>query len=725
MLLRHEMRKLLAGRTKWLLLVLLLANSCLFYLYMMPYTKTPQEIHLHRQVLAAGRERADLAAALAALPEDLARCAATGDTELSALLESVREQAEEEYRQAAEFAAFIGGFQERAQSMLDFSIFALPGSFSYRNIHKTARDFGRLDSLAVWPADSSGLQAMQDCFLSDILLLAAMGLLSFQLFGRDAATGVDRIIRATPRGGRHLRMIQMGLAALGAAGFAALLYGTNLILTAWLAGFPDLGLDLHGTAAFRNIPYPCTAGQYLTGYLAWKIFYAAGLALLFSCFVYLLRGSKAAWLATGTLAAVSFLLWFYLPETPVSKIFRYLNLIGLADTGQIWGNYQNLNLFGFPVELRTAAIGMLGVWVLASAALLLCLRPMQLRIALPQREKPLPQTSRRWLLACELAKGAGRQKAAVLLAAVLVCGAFLGPLRPSLPYLLPEDYFYRQQSEELLGKGGTELQAALAALEKQSAEFTDADQHKALQRIQLQAACVLQQQGCQFVDASRWEPVLLDRQADLTLFLCYCLAVIFAVNGTFQVEARTRMKGLLLSCGRGSRVYGHKLAAVWLQSGAYMAILLAARLLWCARQYGFPLANAPASSLPQLASLPAGLSLGGLVALSAAQKLLAGLAITAVLFVLAQFLLSSSQFVIGAAAIFLLPEVLLLIADLDYINPLIQVLRGTVAPYLEWLYSLFSWLTALETAGWAPGLVLPPLAALVLVLLGHRRWQHS
>lgn len=254
MLLFHELHKLLSGKTKWLVLAILLVNSFVFYLYMMPYTKPVAERQLHSQVLARGREYDTLQQALDNLEADVTACAHWGSMEMYQYSDQVAYELKSQYQDAIDFAEFIGGFQERAQNMLDFPIFAREGSFAKRNIIKTAADFQALEGLEVYPADGEGLLQMQKFFISDVFLLVLVFFLSFQLFGLDASTGINKIINATPRGGRRLLLVQVGLVGLCAVLCAFLLYGSNLLQTSLLAGLPALSQDIHGIAAFQNIP---------------------------------------------------------------------------------------------------------------------------------------------------------------------------------------------------------------------------------------------------------------------------------------------------------------------------------------------------------------------------------------------------------------------------------------------------------------------------------------
>lgn len=722
MLLFHELHKLLSGKTKWLVLSILLVNSFVFYLYMMPYTRPAAERQLHSQVLARGREYDTLQQAMDNVEADVTACAHWGSMEMYQYSDQVAYDLKNQYQEAINFAEFVGGFQERAQNMLDFPIFAKEGSFAKRNIIKTAADFKALEGLEVYPTDGEGLLQMQKFFISDVFLLVLVCFLSFQLFGLDASTGINKIINATPKGGRRLLLVQVGLVGLCAVLCAFLLYGSNLLQTGLLAGFPAFSDDIHGIAAFQNIPYACTTLQYLLSYLGWKMWYALGLSLLVQMLAYKLQGAKLAWGILGAASAASFLLWFYLPANPITKIFRYLNLFGLADTAEVIGNYQNLNLFGFPVELRLAASVMLAAFILVGGGLILYTKPVSLRLSLRRREKPMPEKSRHSLLGYEVRKTIGRQKGAILLLAALLYAGWAGILYQPSPYMLPIDYYYDEMSSSLVGKSGQELQAAMEALQNQNESFSIQGQAEAFVKIQQQYMLLTRDPSLPFVNARSWDAVFANKQKEIVLFLVFSLLAIFSVVGLFQMEYRSRMHTLIRATRGGGKVYWYKFGCVCVQSVVFTLLLHAGQLVQYAREYAPSMGDAPARSLPLFASTSLSASIYGMLALVLVQKVLAGLCVTMLLFVLAQFLLSASQFIIGAGVLVLLPGVLLYIANMQYINPLVNILKMAVEPCLTLYYALCSW-PSVQTQVPVYGFVCMVLAAFGLVVAGYYRWQ--
>lgn len=726
MLVRYEMRKLFGGKTKWLLIFIIFLNIFLYYLYLMPDMKTDEERDFYRKVLDKGDTYASLEDAYKYLENDVRYYAGHGGASRVELSESeynVRQELEKEYRDALETEAFLKEYDKRAENMLGFSIFSKEDSFSFRNIKKTADDFRNLSALKITPADGSGLLQMQDFVISDLFVLVLISLFSFQLSGIDTVTGINKVIHATPKGEKRLIFIRSGIISVCGVVCALCIYGSNILQTGIFAGLPDWSTDIHGIEAFRNIPYECTTEMYLLLYLAWKAFYVCAASWFIQWLVCKVESAKTIWLLIGGAMTGSFLLWFYLPSGPVTKIFRYLNLVGLADTAEIIGNYQNLNFFGYPVELRKAAVC---VMIAASAGgilLALYMRPVRLKALGKRTKRRLPAKCRRGVFLYEAYKILGRQKGGLLLAAVLAFSIYNGFLDKEPDYLSREEYYYEQMSARLLDKKGDALEEAMRRLEAEETDLSEEGKGEAMFRIQRQYAYLAGQheESLEYVNARVWENMLFNRSDDLILYLVFVIAMAFFTNGLFRMEYRSRMHTLLKTTREGEKVYWYKLLVVGMAGGIFVLLIHGGQLIKYFQMYETGKLDWPAKSLPKLADFPGAMSIKGVLLLEFGQKIAGGILIGAMFFLLAQALASVGQFMAVSALLFVLPGILLYIANMTYNNPLVNILERVIEPRLQVIYGFSSWLSVYKDIPLiAFGIMILGLA--LFVICGYRSW---
>ena len=97
--------------------------------------------------------------------------------------------------------------EDRSRNLLSFSIFSKEGSFSKRNIEKTAEDFAGMRGVEAEPQDGAGVERMQNFPLTDVLLLVAGGMLSFQIFGTEGRSGMQKLLNTRVRGGEEVRLV--------------------------------------------------------------------------------------------------------------------------------------------------------------------------------------------------------------------------------------------------------------------------------------------------------------------------------------------------------------------------------------------------------------------------------------------------------------------------------------------------------------------------------------
>lgn len=737
MLMKYELRKLFGGKFKWLLVLIFLTNFLLYYLYLIPSVSVEEEQELYESLVCKTGDRETLERELELIKAEIQK----EEEEMRSRIESgntdyvpgpkeearsnVIRELQEEYREVLGFYDFSEELEERSSNLLEFSIFSKENSFSKRNIEKTSQEFAGIKGLWVVPLNGVGLRQMQDFLMTDLFMLIAICMFSFQLFGKEGRSGMQRLLNTTVGGGGKLRAVQLSTISICVIVYALVLYGSNIWQTWNFVGLPELGAEIHGIQEFRNIPFPCTVGMYLGFSILWKAAASCVASMLFQAVVYRLSGAKLAWVLLGAGTAVSFLCWFFLPANPVLKVFRYINLIGMFDTGEIIGNYQNLNLFSYPVGLRTASI-VAGVIVLILCAVVtVFFGPSVFRIPERRKREKLPVKCSKSIFLYEWYKNLSKQKIWLIFAVLVLWVCYDGVTTVSqVEYLTREEYSYEQLADEFIGKKDEELAAAIEELAGQE-EFSSGEQIRAAQRILQQGNYLLesQREDSYFVSEQSWEKIFFDQDKELENFLLFVLCITFSVSGIFQFESKSRMKTLIRPTVNSKRVYMGKLGVVCVESAVYGMLIWGGTYLSILSKYeGLENPQWQAYCLQSFQDFPIELSIKGMLILFFVQRVLASVLIGVILFLLAQVLTVSVYFIAVSALGFMLPAVVLLIANMDYINPLILVLRNSVGPFLQYIYIFSSWFTVYRQY---PVVLYPALcaAAAGLSLYGFRRWK--
>lgn len=736
-MMQYEFRKLFSGRIKWILLLLILVNAVIYYLYLIPAMPSEEEKRAYTQmkeesIEAGSLERAleEISTEIDQLNQKLIQAIESGN---EARLESREEQRlqllgalKSEYQEALNFYSFIEGIDENAEKLMKFSIFSKEGSFSKRNIEKTSADFESLKGVEVSPEDGSGLNMLQNFVLTDVFVLAAICLMAFQIFGKDGRSGMQKLLGTSVNGRARLRLIQVCMILLGIVVFTAIIYGSNILQTVMTVGFPDIKADVHGISEYRNIAFPCTTGLYLILFMLWKAAAAAGTAVLFQAIIYRLNGNKLSWGILGGLVGISFILWFYLPENPISKIFRYLNIIGIFDTAEFIGDYQNLNFFTYPVDLLTAgAVGIVLV-LIAGIVSIAAFPPLNIKVSLCAGRKRKMKKAAESVFLYECYKNLWVQKTGIVFLLLIAVVLYRGENSISEPDVVSRsDYYYGQYSAELIGKSGSELEKAIADLNEMEKDFTDSAQFEAAEIVRHQAQYVSEREesNSAYVNARVWNKIFFDKDTELQNFLIFLIVAVFSMGGLFQYEANSRMNILIHAAANQHKVFWSKFGISCLTGGVCTFIIwISEYVVWYIRYSGTKGMDRAVQSLEGFSEFPFSVTIGTMLWIVMVQRIAAGVAVAILFFFLSQILLSTVQFMIAAALVFILPTIILIIANMEYTNPLVSILRYNMEPLLQYIYMCSSWASVFYKIP-LPVYVGIILAAGVLVWCSRKKWD--
>jgi hypothetical protein len=278
-----------------------------------------------------------------------------------------------QYEAIRDHREFVGGMRDRADAMLSVSIFQDPASFSHRNILKTVADFERLKAIPLKIGLADGVVSATRFRATDIFMTVVLFLLCVGLFQHEKEFGLQRLIRAAPKGRLHTAAAKLAVLAILAAALSLIFYGSVLWLAHHLYGFGDLSRYIQSMAAFRRSDLPLTVGQYLGLFLLSKTAVCVATVLLFSVFFVLFDHMGKIGVALGAFLGISCLAFLSIHPLSPLNVLKYVNLFAYFDTYALLGVYQNINFFGFPVRhLRAAVIsGLFLLAVLPAAAAVL------------------------------------------------------------------------------------------------------------------------------------------------------------------------------------------------------------------------------------------------------------------------------------------------------------------------------------------------------------------
>ncbi len=631
----------------------------------------------------------------------------------------------------AEYLAGYGDWletiQKNKENLLTFSLFNDPNSFSGRNILKTAGEFEKLRGVELTLGADGAVEAFMTFPLTDYFLVLALLLLALS-FLEERKAGLWSVIHAAPNG-RVKLAVRRTLILLGASVFGVvLLYGTDLALGfALYGGFGDLDRPVQSVEALGRLPMLATVGGFLIRYFLLRMAAAFLIALILWLMLTAVNNVKYTVIAAAGVLAAEYSLYTFLPVQSVFNVLKYFNLFTYISLSDLYTNYLNVDLFGFPLGIR--GVSQLALIPLCPLLASVCVavhcnkKPTEGRDLLGRAAVKINSVADRGLrrlglFGMELHKTLWIQKGVVAAALLVYVAAGLTYTAPvsfaSLAEQTAREYtavfagpvtdetFDRIDAEQtLLNNDLDAYEDAQKAFAEGLLEYPELDvyAHKAdtaqiksegLSRVR--ARCeALRAQGERegfapwLIDETPFESVYGVRAQDnqQRAALAAVLALTLLLAGSMVYERQSGMMFLLRSTARGrGALLRRKLLLAAVTAAFVWAAVYGMEVYTLLSGFEIPAWRAPVKNLSMLTSFPLKCSVAGGLALLYACRWLALFCVAAVTLCLSGLFRRMETACVASCAVTLIPSVLYAYRGIGLFRPLAVILPVEIMPLL-------------------------------------------
>lgn len=277
-------------------------------------------------------------------------------------LEIIRAEAESVYN----YAEYLDGIQEQARQM-SAGLFTRKNTFASRNIRKTANIYANVSvpetlDFSVTESASRALNSV----LTDVCALLAAAFAAMRLICGEKETGTVGLLRTLKKGRASLVLSKLAALLLFCAAISAAFTASNYIACGARFGFCDLNTQIRFVKGFLGCTLEINLLQYLLLFFAAKTCAYFVIALLIFLVSIAARNNIAIYAVSGGIIAAETMLYFTVDRFSVISPIKYLNIIALLQTNEIFGSYGTINFFGYPLGLAASSI----VFALITAAAL-------------------------------------------------------------------------------------------------------------------------------------------------------------------------------------------------------------------------------------------------------------------------------------------------------------------------------------------------------------------
>ena len=627
-MIKGELRKLLQRMpTRIILLVLFLTNALIVWNQPIPGTVQYYDIdatHI-RSLYAALPQDAHQAVATLQQQYDALRNAIFSDESIGTMLTSdiytetkLFSNVLQRVEPAAHYSSMLKEIDDNAETLMASGFYAKQ-SFGYRNILKTQEKYRSLQGVVPKVFYSGAVELLPGDRITDLLLLLFCLLVGLEMVAAERINGTMALIKPTVKGSGTLitAKIFSGLFAIFFG--TCILYGTNLLIGVIRCGAVPMDAPIQSVYGFARSSWNVSIGMYIAAFLIVKFLWAAAVLAI----AYL-----ACCLGKSIFACSAVFLLFVSPSILMRG--SVISLFYTGDTAHLFAEYQNLNVFGYPISAFVACIAALFFLssVCFTATKILHIRSIAL--APERRIKKRHKASR---TSTSLFVHEGRKLFFINGGIWVLLGVLVIQSVTYLnfdAYISPKEKMYIQYSEKLSGQATQEKDAFLeqeterfAQLYVQMDEYATAfsegmlrqETYEALvsgikqelegEEIFLRAKNQYEQmkrQGCDYVCQTGYERLLGEKgqQEMIALTVKLLIALILGLASIHSAEYESDVILLLHTVVRKRASEKTKLLLTILYASVAVMIAYAPYLLALGNAYDFSGLSADAKSVPLL-----------------------------------------------------------------------------------------------------------------------------
>jgi len=262
------------------------------------------------------------------------------------LLYTLREECQEKNN----YNMFLHNIEDQAFSMTTVSLFLEKNSFNYRNIIKTANAYTNIGDINPKFDISKGILHATSNRFTDVFSIIIIMLTIASVIRSEEEYSMASLLFSTPNGHKYLISVKMFLIACVSFLMTSVLYTENFLVCNHIYGLGDLERPVQSLDGFTGCNIKINVFWYMIIYVAFKslVIYiiGAGLTLL----SVKIRNTIEFYSTTALFIIGQLLMYTYINPFSVYALFKNINLFKYLSFNEIFKNYNNINILGYPVN---------------------------------------------------------------------------------------------------------------------------------------------------------------------------------------------------------------------------------------------------------------------------------------------------------------------------------------------------------------------------------------
>ena len=254
------------------------------------------------------------------------------------------------------YSDYLDGIQRQADQMSASAIFWNTDSFSRRNIEKTAAVYAKVKKQELPFCVTENIGFSLNAAVTDICAVLAALYAALVLICDERESGAFSLLRTLKNGRARLMLMKISALFIFCGGAAVLFTASSLMVGGVRFGFCELSIPIQSVSGFIGCTLDISLWQYLLLYCGGK----AAACFVVSMIAFFVgtaaKNNIAVYAVTGGIVVLETVLYVSIDGLSVFSPLKYINVIALTRTNDIFGSYRNINIFDYPVSLGSLSI---------------------------------------------------------------------------------------------------------------------------------------------------------------------------------------------------------------------------------------------------------------------------------------------------------------------------------------------------------------------------------
>lgn len=268
---------------------------------------------------------------------------------------------EEEY--VSSYDNFLKQIPEQAKKLKETANYKNKNTYLYRNLEKTVCDYEGVSTERIKAEPSIGIKELANYNYGIYFQFIFLIVLSYFLIFLERKKGLFLLTKGTKQGHLPLAAAKVMTMISASALYGVLQECSTFLLLNYFYGYGDLNRSIQSVSIFRDCSLSITVAQAFVGLFLVRICVGIFSAVLIISLAIIFRKEGIALILYGVFIGIQMFLNYSIGISSSLNIIKCVNVFFSWDMKNIFGIYQNLNIFGYPVSKSVVILVLASIFI--------------------------------------------------------------------------------------------------------------------------------------------------------------------------------------------------------------------------------------------------------------------------------------------------------------------------------------------------------------------------